>query len=135
MGHFHSGNLDRLFMRHLYAKGMVSQKEIVNYALKKKEYVHASEGIYKEKYMLQVGIASLFFLHYQAHHIQPVEFTDETQDLLERWISEEDESLIDLFDENGESIGDLAKLESIQFLFAPGYRKLYRELVIDEIDA
>lgn len=48
MGHFHSQNLDTLLLEHIFEKGSASVDDLVKEAKEKKQYVHASEGIYKE---------------------------------------------------------------------------------------
>lgn len=64
MGHASVANLSRIFLRRIYAKGYTSIRECVDIAEKKGEVFSASEGDYKERYMLGMGFYEI--LNYYA---------------------------------------------------------------------
>lgn len=134
MGHFHSANLSSMAVKLMYAKGSVSIDQCVKVAQERGEVVHASEGTYDEKYMLQNGFESIFWIWYDNHCLEVAEPTTAKQEAIQAWISG-DIWDNDHWDENGESTGDLKIVDSIAWKFAKGWRKNYLKMVIDEIDA
>lgn len=114
MGHFHSQNLDTLLLEHIFEKGSASVDDLVKEAKEKKQYVHASEGIYKEKYMIVMSFETLFSLHYEYGHIRPILDTEKKTKAFQAWRKDE---LLDSFGTKGQSIGLLKVLDGIQFEF------------------
>jgi len=67
MGHASVGNLTKIFLRRIYAKGYTSIRECVDIAEKKGEEFRASEGGYKERYMLSMGFSEILLFYTQFH--------------------------------------------------------------------
>lgn len=134
MGHFYPNNLDKLLLNRLYAKRTTSINEVVSLAEKRREFVHAAEGAYDKKYMLQQGFESLFYVHYENHELEPILKTRKEKRAFRRWMRGEiwdDEFVSD----DGESIGDLAIIDSMLWKFSKGKRAHYRKIVITHIES
>lgn len=139
MGHAHVLNLSEAFVRRLYAKGKVSIKEVAEACLQKGETLHASEGEYEEKFMICHGLEDVVLYLLSAHKftprskptpvIEPVGMTEEQERIFEEWATDA------MFDwdcgDDGES-GQYGVLDSIQFRFAPEWRKRYPDVPLLE---
>lgn len=133
MGHFHSENLDKLLLRQIRTKGSASINDLVALAEKKKEVLHASEGTYDEKYMIQMGFETLVSIHVELEQLEPILSTSREKKAFRLWL---DNELNDSWDGNGESTGYLAILDSIQFKFSDKVKKSkYLEILIDEVES
>lgn len=72
MGHANYSNLSRFFVRRLYAKGKLSIASCVEAMQKAGEEVQASEGGYKDEYMLAMALTEILaFLHGQLDGVVP----------------------------------------------------------------
>jgi len=63
MGHAYVKNLSDILLKKIYAKGKISLGELVDYCVKNKIPLHASEGDYFEDYMLEIGFSHLILFH------------------------------------------------------------------------
>ncbi len=133
MGHFHSTNLDTLLLKQIRKNGSMSINEAVKLAEKKKEVFHASEGLYDEKYMIQMGFETLIFIHTERGELEPVLSTSKEKKAFRLWRNNE---LEDSWDDNGESIGYLAVVDSLQFKFSANIKKKdYLSFIIHEVES
>jgi hypothetical protein len=134
MGHFYPQNLDKLLLNRLYAKGTVSINELVEIAQKRKQTVHAAEGEYDEKFMLQQGFEQILAVHHYREELEPILITRKEKRAFKRW-QNGDIWDSDYFNENGESIGDLAVVDNLRWRFTKGQRSHYQSMVLTYIES
>lgn len=122
MGHANLDNMSRLFVRQLYAKGSLTIRQAVEVAVKRGETVHASEGELSDESMVAMGLEQVVHFLQQEGVIQCFDLTDQQQKILEQW-QDGDITNWDCGDD-GRS-GEYGMLDSIQWRYAPGWRKRY----------
>ena len=125
MGHANVRNLSDFFVRRLYAKGKLSLKEVAEAAAKAGVKLHASEGLNEEPEALAIGFEAVIeFLHQpecsccespDGPIIVPAYPLTEAQDKSWNDVRWEDPMLL-----KGWRTSD-----TIQWKFAPGWRKRY----------
>lgn len=143
MGHAHVKNLSKLVVRHVYAKGKASIKELTDFAIKKGETVHASEGEYEDFAMIEMTISEIIAFYLEGHKFTPQsvptpifepckECLSERQlQILQEWLDADeafDEWSVDLED----SASDYCQFGAIPWRFAAGWRKRYPDLPLLE---
>jgi len=129
MGHAYVKNLSDILLKRIYAKGKVSMKELVEYCVKNKIALEASEGEYFEDYMVEMGFSHLILFHAlpynQNKHRPNIEAMPE---------NEEQERLYKIFKEHGlsnfEDEKDWNTFREIKWKFTPGTRKMYLDKTI-----
>ena len=134
MGHMHPENLSKLMIKHIYAKGKVSIRELIAHAIKKGETVHCSEGEYTDEGMYAMAFEYLISYHYDSKFcypdaycigiqtIEPVLNTEKDKETFNKWktdnfsIQEEWEDHMDLkwrFTRNGRVRYLLGKIQHL----------------------
>lgn len=115
MGHFHCGNISKFVVRYVYAKGTATLRQMTDSAVRRREKIHASEGSYDSREMLEQGIEILLSIHCQAGVLEPVLAGDRQRDLwFGYWLHQ-----FDWEDEEYQEFLD------IPVRFAPGMRRHY----------
>jgi hypothetical protein len=130
LGHANVENLSRLFVRRLYAKGQITIAEAVQAAQEAGETLRASEGEYNDPNMISQGMEEIveFLRTAQPPHHTPVlapkpgSLTEQQRTVLRQW---DDDEGMDLWDEP-----EYAIFDSIPWIFAPGWRKRYKDVPI-----
>ena len=136
MGHASVNNLSKMFLRRLFAKGVVTLKELVDIAEKKGECLHASECDYKDRHMLSFGFDEVllyYFRFYKIHdpktrHEVPVVSLNPAQRL-----TDIQQKTYDTFVEEGlvfDSDEEYEAFDSIEWVFTKMGRKNYLKLKI-----
>lgn len=127
MGHASVTNLSQLFIRHLYAKGEISINDIIEFAKKKGETVHASEGNHDDEGTLGMVFEEIAWHLLQNHQWSPVDepcpviepADSEHHSIYRKWVWQE------------EMTGEEIKLiDALKWRFAPGWRKRYPNIPI-----
>lgn len=144
MGHANLRNISDFFIKRLYAKGKLSIREAIDAMVEKGETLHASEGEYEEPEMLGMGLEEVvnFLRSYDIRRevapevrkrvevpdggiIEPVSLTKEQEKILWQWDNHQSGKW-DTGDD-GKS-GEYGILDSIQWKFAKGWRKVYPDI-------
>jgi len=134
MGHAYIKNLNDIFLKKIYAKGKVSLRECIDYCIKNKIPLHASEGNYFEEYMLQLGFAEVVLFH--AHSWNENRHRPNVEPIIE---NDAQLKVISEFNRNGlsdiyESDNDGKIFESIQWKFTKQTRKMYIDKTIPIVE-
>lgn len=135
MGHANVSNISEFFVKRLYAKGSLSMKECVEAMKTAGVTLRASEGEYEDEDMLALGLEQVvdFLRTAQQPYDSPViapdpKTTSDTQrKILVKWYIEGlDEAITDYDHPDSE----YRILDDIRWIFAPGWRKRYKEVPI-----
>jgi len=125
MGHAHIRNLNDILIKRIFAKGKASIKECIEYCVKNKIPLHASECDYFDDYMLSMGFEEVVLFH--AHPwgenkhrptIEPIAENEEQKKIIEHF---KESGLSGLEDYND----DTKKFDEIQWKFTKGSRMMY----------
>jgi len=128
MGHASVGNLDRLFIRQIFAYGKVSISSAVKFAIKKKQTLHAGEGEYKDQGMLEFGLSEIVLFHALKwnHNMRtPMIEAVSSSPVVEKFLKT--------------GLSDLTETETIEFTniewkFSKGSRRKYLEKSLPSCD-
>lgn len=120
MGHANVKNLSVFFIKRLYAKGKITLREAIEGAMAKGLTLNASEGAYDDEDMVGMGLEVCASWLQEKGVIEPHEPTKAQKLALER----ADDRTSELNEE------DYKALDSIQWKFAPGWRRKYPDLPI-----
>lgn len=144
MGHANVKDISEAFIRRLYAKGKTSIAEVADVCVEKGIALHAGEGDYEGedgRYMICYGleecVAHLLRPHMPRPRdratpvLEPVDLTPEQTEIYNVWVINSDEISDWDIGDNGCG-GEYGILDSIQWRFAPGWRKRYPHIPILE---
>lgn len=133
MGHANLENLSEVVVRHLYAKGKASIQQMVDFAIKKGETLHASEGQYDQEYMISMGIEEVVSFLSRPHSLNrskatPIieiayELTPAQTQAYNEWVDADPNRDVSDWDEE-----DYQVFDSIAWQFASGWRKHYADI-------
>lgn len=136
MGHAYVKNLNDILMRKIYAHGKISINELIEWCIENKEWLHASEGDYKDKSMLSYAFEELVLFHShkwnQNNHrpnIEPIPENEEQIEMIKEFMKNGiSEKLSEYYDENDDCY--IRKFDDIKWKFTPGTRKMYIDKTI-----
>jgi hypothetical protein len=135
MGHANLANLSKVFAKHLYAKGTVTIVQVVDHCVKIGEGLQASEGEYggeEGRYMIATGLETIigYLLKQATPVVVAVDMTPEQTKIYNTWVDGSDNSLMDWDCGDDGFGGEYGILDSIQWRFAPGWRKRYPNIPV-----
>lgn len=126
MGHAYVKNLSDILIKRIYAKGKVTIQELVDYCVKNKIALHASERDYFEEYMLAYGFEELVRFHAQKWcenkyrpNIEAIPETDKEKEIAKEFM---ENGLSNIDNEE-----DTKTFLNIKWKFTQGTRKMYIE--------
>jgi len=145
MGHANLSNLSDFWNRRLYAKGKLSKKDAAEGAIKAKQYLRASEGEYKNVEGVALGFDDIvhFLLNYEEYQrgedgvrrrvLNPVievvgPLTELQQKCWDTYLEEGCDGKTVGKHEDGTDMQDWEVVDTIQFRYAPGWRKKYPDI-------
>ncbi len=91
MGHARITNISQFSSRFIRRPEGATVKEIVDELEAKKQAVHASEGLYYERYMLSMTSESYVSWLLENKLIEPKDLTEEQKKILAQWTSSSNE--------------------------------------------
>jgi len=130
MGHAYVKNLNDILIKKIYAHGKISIDELIDWCIAHKEWLHASEGDYKDRGMLSYAFEELVLFH--AHkwcenrhrpNIEPVLDNEDQQKMVDDFMKNGLENLSD-YDYEDENTYT-RQFDKIKWRFTPGTRKMY----------
>jgi hypothetical protein len=137
MGHANLENLSTLFLNRLYAKGKTSIAQACDVALKKKQYVKASEGVLNDDCDIRNALGMIAAFYLQDHELErgkemPVielakELTPEQDKVLQEWLKDDTMDWDCGNDGNG---GEYGVFDSIEWKLTKEWRKVFRRIHI-----
>ncbi len=123
MGHFYCHNISRLVVRYVYAKGRATLRQMTDSALRRREKIHAAEGSYNSREMLEQGIETLLSIHIRNGVLEPIFASDRQREV---WFGYWNHAF-DWEDPEYQEVADTP------VRFAPGMRRRYLEGKVQHI--
>jgi hypothetical protein len=141
VGHAYVKNLSQLVIRQVYAKGKVSLREMTEFAIKKGEWVHASEGDYEEYGMISMMLSEIVNYYLHGHKYTPqseatpvleaCDMDERQKKIYDEWV-EDGEAFEQWRADEGDPDAEYNVFDSIKWRYAPGWRKRYPDLPLLE---